>query len=169
MTPSAVLLLAGREGDATPRLLESIAESRAQDAVRLLGHRTDVADLCVASDLFAFPSLYEGAAGSLLEAMALQLPIVGSEAVADVLGDGQFGVVTPRSSPERLADEITSLLDEPSRMDELKRSAFEEFNTSYNIESIADQTVNMYRKVLGHNVGSGTWSGRQLNRVKATR
>ncbi len=162
--PSAVMLLAGREGDATPRLLESIAESRAQDAVRLLGHRTDVADLCVASDLFAFPSLYEGAAGSLLEAMALQLPIVGSDAVADVLGDGQFGVITPRSDSERLANEIISLLDEPSRMDKLKRSALHEFNTSYNIESIADQTVNMYRKVLGHHVGSE----RQRNRVKAT-
>ena len=146
--PSAVLLLAGREGDATARLLDSIAESRTQGAVRILGHRTDVADLCVASDLFVFPSLYEGAA---------------------VLGDGQFGVVTPRSSPERLADEIISLLDEPSRMDELKRSAFEEFNTSYNIESIADQTVNMYRNVLVHNHRYRPRGVRHAKRVKAAR
>ncbi len=131
----------------------------------LLGQRSDVADLCVASDHFVFPSRYEGAAGSLLQATGLELPIVGSDAVADVLGHGQFGVVTPRSNPERSANEVISLLDEPSRMDKLMRPALDEFNTSYTIESIAVQTVKMYRKVLGRSVGSG----RQRNRVKAAR
>ncbi len=36
-------------------------------------------DLLVAADVFAFPSRWEGAAGAMLEAMALRCPIVASD------------------------------------------------------------------------------------------
>src|SRR5690606_32996474 len=91
--PNAVLLIVGREGGATPKILRALAETGLGDAVRLLGHRTDVPDLLAASDVFVFPSLYEGLGCSLIEAMALSTPIIGSDAdaITEVLDDGEYG------------------------------------------------------------------------------
>ncbi|SHF21996.1 glycosyltransferase family 4 protein [Alkalibacter saccharofermentans] len=46
--------------------------------VHLLGFRKDIAEICKASDVFAFPSLREGLGMAALEAMACGLPIITS-------------------------------------------------------------------------------------------
>src|SRR5690606_1106187 len=59
--PNALLVIAGRKGHATPELERLVAGSALlQERVRFLGHRDDVPDLLAASDVFVFPSLYEG-------------------------------------------------------------------------------------------------------------
>lgn len=148
--PDAVLLIAGREGDASEALGTAIADVAAGDAIRLLGHRDDVADLYVAADLFAFPSLYEGAAGSIVEAMALRCPVVGSDAsaVAEVLGSGRLGRVVHRGDIDGLAEAIVALLADPQQRAILADSGAEEFQHRYRIEAVADATVAMYESVL---------------------
>lgn len=74
--PDVVWLLAGRTGAASTATDELIRDLGLEDHVRRLGHRDDVGDLMVASDLFVFPSLWEGFGGVIAEAMALSLPIV---------------------------------------------------------------------------------------------
>ena len=74
-----VLLVAGRAGDASADLRDLIHDRKLERHVRLLGHRDDVPDVLAASDLFVFPSLYEGLPGAVIEAMALGLPIVASD------------------------------------------------------------------------------------------
>ena len=44
--------------------------------IRLLGARTDVPDLIVAADVVVVPSRVEGLPGAVLEAMALERPVV---------------------------------------------------------------------------------------------
>ena len=46
--------------------------------LKLLGYRTDIADLLHASDVFVFPSLQEGLPVALMEAMASGVPVVCS-------------------------------------------------------------------------------------------
>ena len=61
----------GAEPGRRRRELEDLSErSGLGDGVRLLGHRDDVPDLLAAADVFAFPSLYEGLGGAVIEAMA---------------------------------------------------------------------------------------------------
>ena len=78
-SPDAVLLIAGREGSATERLRLEIAAAGLEETVRLLGPRSDVPDLMAAADVFLFPSRWEGFGGVLIEAMALEVPIVCSD------------------------------------------------------------------------------------------
>lgn len=148
--PTAVLLVAGREGDATDHLSASIKEADAGDHIRLLGHRDDVADLYVASDLLAFPSLYEGAAGSIIEAMALRCPVVGSDAaaVAEVLDHGRLGPVVRRGDVVGLADAVTRLIQDPDRRRELCDLGEAEFEHRYRIEAVADATVSLYHRLM---------------------
>lgn len=75
--PSVVYLICG-DGEEKARL-QSRAEKRGvSNQVRLLGYRTDMAEIMSASDVFVMPSFREGVPRSLLEAMDLGLPCVGS-------------------------------------------------------------------------------------------
>ena len=61
--------------------------------VHLLGYRRDIAEICKASDLFAFPSYREGLSVALMEAMASGLPIICSDIRGnrDLIIDGKGG------------------------------------------------------------------------------
>lgn len=149
--PDAWLLIAGRPGDASGELDSALESLPRPDRVRLLGHRDDVAELYVAADVFVFPSRYEGAAGSVLEAMALSTPVVGSDApaVAEVLGGGDYGVVTPTDDPQALAAAVEALLDDPERRHALAARARRRFTDEYELESVADAMAAMYRELAG--------------------
>lgn len=146
--PDAVLLIAGRPGGATDEVDRAVREVDVGDHIRLLGHRDDVADLYVAADVMAFPSLYEGAAGSIIEAMALRCPVVGSDAVDGVLGNGELGVVVRRGDTVALADAVSSLLRDPVRRRILADRGVAEFRHHHRIECVADATVDMYHRIL---------------------
>lgn len=148
--PDTTLLLAGRPGDATGEINRAIHETGTTGFVKLLGHRDDVADLCAAADVFVFPSLYEGLGCALLEAMALGVPIVGSDAAAirEVLRDGRLGCVVQRGDVPGLAGAITGLLDDVSLRQDLGSRARREFEERYDLNRVADSTVTMYEEVL---------------------
>ncbi len=85
--------------------------------VQLLGHRSDVAEVLAAGDLFVFPSLFEGMPGAVIEAMASGLPIVASdiEPVREVVDIGANAVLVPPRDASALADAVRTLLDDPAR------------------------------------------------------
>ncbi len=114
--PSAVLLVAGREGNASEYLLHQVQEAGIAERVQFLGHRADVGDLMVAADIFVFPSLWEGLGGVLIEALALEVPIVSSDLAAtrEVVGeDGSSGLLVPPGDVNALASTLEGLIGDP--------------------------------------------------------
>lgn len=154
--PDAVLLVAGRAGDATPDIESTVASLRLGDQVRLLGHRTDVACLHEAADVFVFPSLYEGLGGSLLEAMSMGSPIIASDApaIAEVLGDGQYGWLVPRGEIGPLAAAVESLLSDGDRRHSLAQRATTSFHERYETNKVVAATLAHYQSLaLSHPTG----------------
>lgn len=148
--PHLVLVLAGREGRASPALRRLAARPGLGDRVRLLGHREDVPDLLAAADIFAFPSLYEGFGGALIEAMALGLPIVATAipAVEEVTERGRNADLVPVADPESLAAAIAALLDDPDRANAYRRHSLALFHERYTLERTAEKMVDLYRRVV---------------------
>jgi glycosyltransferase involved in cell wall biosynthesis len=81
------------------------------------GRLDDVSPALRASDVFVFPSLFEGLGISLVEAAACGLPSVGSRTggIVDILGDGRAGVLVPPGDAGALAAALRSLLADPAR------------------------------------------------------
>jgi len=148
--PDALLLIAGRPGNASGDIQEVLEQTGVSDSVRLLGHRTDVPDLLAAADVFVFPSLYEGLGCSLIEAMALALPIIGSDApaITEVLGGGDHGIVVPVGDSSRLAAAMIELLTDTALRQEFAERGVERFLAKYTMDVVADETVDMYRAVV---------------------
>jgi len=145
--PTALLLIAGREGNATPAIQRAIDELQLGDSVRLYGHRTDVPDLLAAADVFVFPSVSEGFGGAIIEAMALELPVITSDhpALVEVLAGGDAGIVTRRGDELELANGINRLFGDPLAAAELAQAGHQRFMNHYELGVIVDQMVAMYR------------------------
>lgn len=129
----------------------AVASSSAKERIHLIGQRGDVPDLLCAADVFAFPSLYEGMPGTLIEAMAMGCPIVGSDApsVLEVLDHGRLGRIAPRHSPSALAQEILHVLKSPQDRERMRRAGLHEFENAYLLESVADATATLFRQIAG--------------------
>jgi len=110
--PKVYLLLVG-DGPLAANYRAVASECSVGDAVRFLGRRSDVPALLQASDLFVFPSLYEGAAGAMLEAMAMHRPIVASEIPTLVEAAGDAAVWAPSRNAPALAEAIMHLAARP--------------------------------------------------------
>lgn len=136
--PDITLVLAGREGRATPEVLGAIEKAGIQ--VLMLGHRTDVADLMAAADVLAFPSQREGSPGTLIEAMAVGLPIVSAdiEPCREVLGgDDTIGHLVPPDDVTQFARAIGLALSERADSTRRGRLGRLRFLEHYTIEAIS--------------------------------
>jgi glycosyltransferase involved in cell wall biosynthesis len=101
--PDAMLWMVG-EGPERDRIREAIGVAELSSQVRMLGTRTDVADLLAAADVLVHPSREEGFSNALLEAMAAGLPVVA----ADVGGNTE-AVVCGATGLLVLADDAAAL------------------------------------------------------------
>ncbi|MGN6242379.1 MAG: glycosyltransferase [Motilibacteraceae bacterium] len=151
--PRATLLIAGRDGSNSSRIRAAIHESGAADRIHLLGARDDVPDLLAAADVFAFPSLSEGLGGSVLEAMALRVPIVSSDLppIAEVTAG--TATLVPAGSVELLNGGLAQVLGDPGAASCRAQQAYDRFEQEYRIERVAARTAEWYRRVLAAHPG----------------
>lgn len=75
--PNVHYAIAGT-GDKREYLLELAKELGVEKQLHLLGYRKDIPELNYAADVFCFPSIREGLAVSVMEAMACGLPVICS-------------------------------------------------------------------------------------------
>jgi len=149
--PAAQLLVAGREGPATPELQRFIAQENLEASVTLAGYRSDVADLMCAADVFVLPSRAEGSPGVLIEAMALEAPTVASDipSVRELAGDTSETVsLCTLESADDMARAILELLENPSRAAAMARAGRRRYLDRYAMDAIAEATVALYRSCL---------------------
>ncbi|WP_438312463.1 glycosyltransferase family 4 protein [Sporosarcina sp. FA9] len=90
--PNIVYIICG-QGPLESYLRNLSKKLRVDKQVLLLGYREDIADICKAADVFAFPSRREGLGMAALEAMASGLPIITSNVhgIVDYSIDGKTG------------------------------------------------------------------------------
>lgn len=101
--PRARLLIAG-DGSARQQLDAQVERLGLRGVCRILGHVDDVPTLHHAFDLFVQSSIYEGTPNAVLEAMALESPIVATDAggTAELARDGLEGLIVPYSDTDAL-------------------------------------------------------------------
>jgi glycosyltransferase involved in cell wall biosynthesis len=146
--PGARLAVAGRTGNQTPRL-RAAAEGLGP-AVGLLGARGDVAELLCAADVFVVPSRWEGFGSVLLEAMALEAPIVASDlpAVREVVAHGDSALLVPPERPAELAEAVTATLADPAAAARRAARARERFLGEFTVDRVAEAMADCYRQAL---------------------
>ncbi|WEK02075.1 MAG: glycosyltransferase family 4 protein [Candidatus Sphingomonas phytovorans] len=98
--------------------------------IEVLGHvsRDRMREEFLRADILAFPSLAEGSAGVVLEAMSAGLPIVATHEAGVDFRDGESGIIVPPTDVDALADAILEIVGDRPRREAMARSARAEFN-----------------------------------------
>ncbi len=146
----ARLLVAGRRGNHSEALQERVAHLGLHDAVDFLGLRNDVAELLCAADVFVLASRWEGMGGVLLEAMALEAPMVVSDlpTLRDAVPDELHGLLVAPNQPEALAAGILEVLADPGKATERARRARQRFVERFTTERVAEEMLGFYERAL---------------------
>ncbi len=120
------------------------------DRIRLLGQRSDNADLLRAMDVFVLSSREEGLGSALIEAMACSLPVVGTNAggIPEIVENGRNGFLVPREDPAALAAVLLRLAADPDLRAGLAQSSYE-MSRRYSIDRMAEATLAAYEEALG--------------------
>jgi glycosyltransferase involved in cell wall biosynthesis len=142
--------LAGVERDGsrsfTTKLQSLIAELGVTDRVRLLGHRSDSAELLRAADVFLLPSTREGLPLSVLEAQATKLPVVAAATagVPEVVCDGETGFLVPAHDHAGYAARVRELLLNPALVRRITDRAYDQVQRDHKWQSYRERIWELY-------------------------
>lgn len=146
--PDAHLLFIG-DGQDRDALEARANELESSESVHFLGTRNDVPALLATTDIFVFPSHYEGLPGAVIEAMAAGLPIVATpvDGNQDLLKNYQSGLFVQVESPQEVAWATIRLYQQPSFAQSLGESAATRAATEFTIDSMVTEFESLYQEI----------------------
>ncbi len=146
--PDARVLIAG-EGAERPGLEALVVELGLDDAVTLLGARSDVPDVLDAVDVAASTSAYEGSPLALMECMAAGRPVVATRVggVPDLIEHGKHGLLVDPGDPAAVARALVELLLDPRRAAEMGRHGRERQAREFDLDVMTRTLEELYERL----------------------
>lgn len=143
------LLIAG-EGGERPKLERLARELGIADRVSLPGWQADVRGVFEAMDVFALSSLREGLPNVVLEAMALEVPVVATRVngVPRLVQDGRNGLLVASGDQEGLATALYGLLSNHSLRDLFRRAGRRTVEGQFSFSNRMQRLKRIYDELL---------------------
>lgn len=144
------LLIVGREGKATPSLQKQVEDKGISSSISFLGHRTDIPALLNMSDIFVFPSRFEGLPGVLIEAEASGLPIVCTHLsmMLEVVRVNENALTFEINNPNQLASAIERIVTNADLRAVFSKKSKQIFKENFQIESVHQKMHDLYQKLI---------------------
>ncbi len=138
------------DGPDRPRAEERARNLGIGDRVVFLGKQESVAELLGVADLFLLPSESESFGLSALEAMASEVPVVGTRCggLEEVVEDGASGRLLPVGAVDAMATAAIDILSTPDRHREMGRIARAVATERYSADRIVAMYEALYEEVL---------------------
>ena len=131
-------------------LKEKVIQKGLEQNIKFIGFQPNIFPLIDKIDILVMPSLFEAFGRVLIEGMALAKPIVASRVggIPEIVVDYETGILVPPNDPQKLAEAILSLLEDPvlrRRLGETGQKRVKEFFTLENylikIESVMGELL----------------------------
>ena len=102
------------------------------------------------ADVFLHPAVEEGFSNAVIEAQAMQLPVVCSDAggLPENVEDGVTGFVVPRRDPQALAEKLAILAADPSLREIMGRAGRQRVESHFSLPRQISSFDSFYRAVL---------------------
>lgn len=147
--PNAELLMIGPISDDIKPLLRRTVLANVKYTGLLSPEQ--VAECYRKSHLLAFPSVNEGLARVLLEAMSSGLPVVATElsGATDCVTPGVDGTIVPARYPEALAEAILFHYNNPESTSAMGKAARAKIEQNFTVEHYVERNIGIYRSLVG--------------------
>lgn len=146
----AIELLIVGEGPARAELQREISRCKHPERMRLLGHCRDVIPIYEAMDVFVLSSLREGLPNALLEAMAMQVPVVATRiaGIPGVISNGESGLLVEAGDELPLAEAIRCLAADDALRNRLGAAARQCIVERFSFRNRMEKIRAIYDRVL---------------------
>ncbi|APC49620.1 hypothetical protein BME96_16100 [Virgibacillus halodenitrificans] len=136
-------------GEQESYLRDLASKLKVEDKVIFMGYRTDVNEILKASDIFVFPSLWEGLGIAGIEAMASGIPVIASNrhGILDYAIDNRTALLCEPKDEESFANGIYRLISEKGLAEKLVTNAYEIIN-QFDIHNSLQRMKEIYIKYI---------------------
>lgn len=116
------------------------------DNVTFFPFQQTILDIYQAAHCLILPSRGEGLSNSLLEAMAMELPVIATpvSGTIDVVTDGEDGLLIPPEAPEALAKAMATVIQQPALARRLGQQARQKMLRTFSLDSVAQRYSKLY-------------------------
>jgi len=140
------------EGPQKKELQSIIDELKLNDFVKLMGYipNNDLPDVMEKFDLFVLGSERESFGVSVLEALAMGVPLIATDTdgFLEVTNGGEFGVIVSRNSVDEMAEAILSLINDAKRRTDYSMKGRIHVEENYNWSENVDEMINVYLNTI---------------------
>lgn len=143
------------DGYLKKELDELIHNLQLQGCVKLLGakEQDEIITFLRNSHIFILPSIAEALPVALMEAHAMELPIVATDvgSVKQIVLDGESGYVVKKGDDEALADKISLLLKNPEKLRDMGKAGRRHIEQHYNVRKLNSKLIQIFKNLLNKN------------------
>jgi glycosyltransferase involved in cell wall biosynthesis len=145
--PDARLVVFG-EGELRPALEKQIKDLQLDKHVLLPGFREDVLQLVKSAELFVMSSVTEGLGSTVLDAMAMKLAVVGTQAggIPEAVAHGETGLLVRPGDPRALATAISRLLRDRPLRQRMGDAGHARVAAQFGVARMLEGTLDAYRR-----------------------
>jgi glycosyltransferase involved in cell wall biosynthesis len=147
-----VRVLVVGEGDDSffEELKNQVQQKELSSKIIFTGIRNDIPELLADTDIFCLPTHKEGLGTAILEAMAMQKPVVATRVggIPDSVIEGVTGYLVEPGDSESLARKISELLDDPQYAQAMGKASRLRIEGEFTLPVMAEKTQELYKHLL---------------------
>jgi colanic acid/amylovoran biosynthesis glycosyltransferase len=146
------------DGPLKEDLQSLIQELDVAHVVKLLGwkQQQELIDILNEAHIFLAPSVtadngdQDAPVNSLKEAMAMGLPVIGTEhgGIPELIEDGVSGFLVPERNTDAIAQKLCYLIEHPEIWSQITQAGRSQVEEKYDIEKLNDELVEIYQMLL---------------------
>jgi len=148
----AQFILAGDLDEQSPSGINSndLEKLKKNKYIKILEYQKNIPTLYARSHIICLPSYREGLPKALIEAAAANRAVVTTDVPGcrDVIIPGKTGLLVPLKDPQKLADALQWLIENPQRRREMGNAGRQLAESQFGIEKIVKDHLNIYYKLL---------------------
>lgn len=140
------------DGPARAEVEQELAELNLSERVFVLGFRKDSANLYAGFDLFLSTSLTEGIPNTVLEAMAMEVPVVHTAVggVPEMIEEGVDGILCRVGDVEGISGAVLSVLNDEEKARLLRMHGRETVCTRFSLPARMSAIERIYEEVAAY-------------------
>lgn len=131
--------------------LKSLVEKlNLKKEVIFTGERSDIPEVMKAIDLLILASWEEPFGRSLIEAMAMEKPVISTNVggPTEIIENGVTGVLVPPKNPKMIAQAVIELVSKKKKSKEMGRRGRKEVEQRFNTDTYIAKMLNIYKNIL---------------------
>jgi glycosyltransferase involved in cell wall biosynthesis len=115
-----------------------------------LRKRTDVDEIYALMDIFVLPTHREGVGASILEASAMERPVISTitGGVPEAVEDGKTGILVPVKNVKELTAAVLYLLSNPEEAKKMGKEGRKKIIKEFNKQLIFDRLKTEYQRLI---------------------